>query len=619
MPAFATNGTHMLQSTTIQVDYSKLVLADHLNAREAEGYGTKEDAELIASIKHKGLLQALTARPGKRGKYEVYAGKRRYLAIGALIKSGDWPAEQPVPVHVREETDHDALETSLVENMHRKPMHPVQEFEVFAKLNGEGYTDEAIALRYGLTIVNVRRALALGRLAPEILEAWRVGDINRDVAEAFAACQDKGQQASAYKKLKRAGMLYANNVRNHFVKGNAKLSDGRVKFVGLDRYKAAGGRVVESLFADDGYIEDSKLLDKLVEQRLVEKCAELEADGWSFAIPASDLRNHEHYSWAREQGRKAYTAEEKARLKEIEASLGKLNEVEGEQDFEVIGALEAEQEAIEAAAAPRGFSKAQKERSGCVITLRNGDVDIAYGLVRGKTQAQLDRAKEKAKAKANPAEDDDSEPDTQHISNALAHDITVLRTMAAREALAVDPALAVRVAAAALKCATGYGYPVRLRADGYRQNRFGPYEVDESEGAFDDVLASLKTMERAASTLAVALGAALDLTVHNAAALPSESVDAFVALLPGTTYLKAAREHFKAEDYFKRASGSIASAALAEMGRLPPNHATLRANDLKVYAIEAAGELGWLPVVLRHPEYSLLGTKKGRERMRVPA
>ena len=49
-------------------------------------------SELAASIAAHGLLQSLVVRKGKRGKYEIVAGQRRYLALCALAKDG-------TPVH----------------------------------------------------------------------------------------------------------------------------------------------------------------------------------------------------------------------------------------------------------------------------------------------------------------------------------------------------------------------------------------------------------------------------------------------------------------------------------------------------------------------------------------
>lgn len=609
-----------MQATTTLIDYSKLTLADDINARAGGDYETGID-ELAALIKAKGLINPLIVRPAKKGKHEIFAGKRRFLAIGKLMKAGDWTG--PVECKVRDEGDDEARETSLIENIARLQMHPVQEFRVFAELHAKGADVPALAKRYGVTERIVRQRLALGGLADEILDAWFAGTINADTAQAFAICPHKAQQADAFRKLRKHGNLWPQSVRNHLVKDRPKITDARVEFVGLDRYKAAGGKVVESLFADDGYLEDGKLLDKLVEERLAARCAELLAEGWSFAIPASEIMPpNAHYSWARLQGKRNFTLDERKRLKEIEDGLKAARKAmeydgdvpEGEDDpWETADKLNEEKGLIEDAAESRGFSAAQKAKSGCVISLTRDSISVTFGLVRGKTPAQLEREKERKKAKASIGAAEDGEPDSkQHISNALAHDITALRTMAAREALATDPELAVRLAAAALQCATGYGDPIRLRADGYRQNRFGPAESDEDEDSFVDVLASLETQERAAAALAVALGPALDLTVYNANALPRESCDAFVALLPGEIYLEAMRRLFAPADYFKRASGDIAAEALKEMGRSPPNASTMKAADLKTLAIEAANEVGWLPVALRHPDYAIGGAKAAK-------
>ena len=53
--------------------------------------------ELAASIAAHGLLQSLVVRKSTRGKYEIVAGQRRYLALTALVKAGTIAKDHPVP------------------------------------------------------------------------------------------------------------------------------------------------------------------------------------------------------------------------------------------------------------------------------------------------------------------------------------------------------------------------------------------------------------------------------------------------------------------------------------------------------------------------------------------
>ena len=79
--------------------------------------------ELICSIKEKGLLQPIVVK--SKGKYyEIVAGNRRYKACTAL----KW---RKIVCHVVELTDKEAFEVSLIENMQRKNIDPIEEAHAF--------------------------------------------------------------------------------------------------------------------------------------------------------------------------------------------------------------------------------------------------------------------------------------------------------------------------------------------------------------------------------------------------------------------------------------------------------------------------------------------------------
>jgi ParB family chromosome partitioning protein len=76
-----------------------------------------------------------------------------------------------------------------------RQLHPVDQYEAFARLEEQGKTREEIAQQYGLTEKEVRQALALGRLSPEFVrDAWRKGEIKTEAAQAFTlAARSQGQ------------------------------------------------------------------------------------------------------------------------------------------------------------------------------------------------------------------------------------------------------------------------------------------------------------------------------------------------------------------------------------------------------------------------------------------
>ena len=168
---------------TIQtIPYAQLMASDAVNARAASEEGLDE---LAASIAAKGLIQALAVRPNGN-HFEIIDGRRRFQAIGVLVKAKKLQRDWPVPCTVRHDDDAGALETSLMANTVRLPMHPVDQHEVFARLNSQGRSEAEIAAAFGLAERTVRQHLALGRLAEPVRKAWRAGKIDARCAQAFA-------------------------------------------------------------------------------------------------------------------------------------------------------------------------------------------------------------------------------------------------------------------------------------------------------------------------------------------------------------------------------------------------------------------------------------------------
>ena len=80
--------------------------------------------QLAESIKKIGLLQPIVVRINSLGSFEVVAGNRRFKAC----KSLGW---KKIPCHVVELDDKEAFEISLVENIHRKSLSPIEEAYAF--------------------------------------------------------------------------------------------------------------------------------------------------------------------------------------------------------------------------------------------------------------------------------------------------------------------------------------------------------------------------------------------------------------------------------------------------------------------------------------------------------
>ena len=126
-----------------------------------------------ASIRARGLKQNLVVHPGRpttgRPRRRPPA-EGRLKALQELAAEGVIAADFKVPCLI--EAADDALETSLMENTVRAAMHPADEFVAMAALIDAGATIEAVATRFGVSERHVRQRLRLGKLAPELLDAY---------------------------------------------------------------------------------------------------------------------------------------------------------------------------------------------------------------------------------------------------------------------------------------------------------------------------------------------------------------------------------------------------------------------------------------------------------------
>lgn len=127
--------------------------------------------ELAASMKEHGVIQPLIVRRDGPG-YQLVAGERR---LRAAIKAG----LDKIPVVVKSLSDREAMELSLVENLQREDLGPIEEAEAYKRLSEEfGLTQEQIAQRVGKSRSDVANTMRLLRLEPEIKQLINEGKIS---------------------------------------------------------------------------------------------------------------------------------------------------------------------------------------------------------------------------------------------------------------------------------------------------------------------------------------------------------------------------------------------------------------------------------------------------------
>jgi len=155
--------------------------------------------DLVASIREKGILQPLVVRRKGEG-YELIAGERRWRAAQ---KAG----VKEVPIIIKDVSESEILELSLIENIQREDLNPIEEAEAFKGLLEQFHlTQEEVSKRVGKDRTTIANALRLLRLPPEIRQSLIDGKISMGHARAFLGLEGPEKQRLALKKVLAAGL-----------------------------------------------------------------------------------------------------------------------------------------------------------------------------------------------------------------------------------------------------------------------------------------------------------------------------------------------------------------------------------------------------------------------------
>ena len=155
--------------------------------------------ELARSIRASGIIQPLLVR--QRGtRYQLIAGERRWRAAQ---RSG----MQRVPVVVRDVPEQLALEITLVENLQREDLNPIEQAAAFERLINEFHlTQEQVAERTGKDRATIANALRLLRLEQPIRALMEEGRLTAGHGRALLAIQESSRRLLLAKRAARGGL-----------------------------------------------------------------------------------------------------------------------------------------------------------------------------------------------------------------------------------------------------------------------------------------------------------------------------------------------------------------------------------------------------------------------------
>ncbi|WP_349958076.1 ParB/RepB/Spo0J family partition protein [Rhizobium sp. ZPR3] len=410
-------------------------------------------SELADSIEAHGLIQNLTVRKAKKGKYEVVAGSRRLAALNLLVKEGRLAEDTEIPCNVRDDND---IELSLAENVQREAMHVVDEILSYRQLAEDGMAPDLIASRFGQSIITVRQRLKLANLSPKVLEDLRTEDMTIEQARALALSDSHEEQERVWFEAP-AWNRDPRSLRSLLTRDHVRSTDRLARFVGLEAYEAAGGGIVRDLFGEDSstFLTDRALLTQLVTAELELAAEAVKSEGWAWVETSLETSSLYISGYGRIYPQtRELTEEVETELSALAETFDALQEqIEGYEEGDP--AIEAEETKLadiqqrmgDIQNAARSYEPQEMALAGCIVAIDHGGaLQINRGYVKSEDREALMKLQRGDTDDTITDDEDDGEAGTAEpdaiYSAALVEELTAIRTAALRVEVANRPAIA---------------------------------------------------------------------------------------------------------------------------------------------------------------------------------
>ena len=159
-----------------------------------EDFDSQQLEELAQSIREKGVIQPILVR--RKGEdYEIIAGERRFRAANSLNL-------KELPIIVKDADDQDSLELSLIENIQRQGLNPIEEAHAYKYLIDKfNVTQDKISEVLGKARASVTNTLRLLKLPQEIQDEIKKNRISFAHGRALLEVEDANQQLRLLEKI----------------------------------------------------------------------------------------------------------------------------------------------------------------------------------------------------------------------------------------------------------------------------------------------------------------------------------------------------------------------------------------------------------------------------------
>lgn len=153
-------------------------------------------AELAASIAANGVIQPIVVRPAADGRYQLIAGERRLQASKQAGKT-------TIPAFVRDASNRQTLELTIVENLQRADLNPMEQARAYQRLSQEfQLTQDQMAQRTGKERASVSNFLRLLRLPESVQGMVEAGELSFGHARALLSLEGPEQIIAAAQRVR---------------------------------------------------------------------------------------------------------------------------------------------------------------------------------------------------------------------------------------------------------------------------------------------------------------------------------------------------------------------------------------------------------------------------------
>lgn len=186
-----------------------------------EDFDTQSLEELTQSIKEKGFIQPILVRP-QGDYYELIAGERRFRAANMLNL-------KEIPAIIKEADDSNALELSLIENIQRQNLNPIEEARAYQCLMDKfNLTQEKVSELLGKARTTVANTMRLLKLPQEIQDEIKKSRLSFAHGRAILEVEDSNEQRLLAQKVIING-LSVRELENLIKKHRPRSAQQRTK------------------------------------------------------------------------------------------------------------------------------------------------------------------------------------------------------------------------------------------------------------------------------------------------------------------------------------------------------------------------------------------------------